>query len=260
MVDRNSSNFVIMMPWGRVGSNLVVGVLTGQPGVAVANEPTTVLRSRFANLPNGNFQTDVAQTALLRHWPNIPDTSHLLAPFRPPVNKQRFGLKLSHRSFVSPMMAYTTLRERNFRIVRMDRRNHVKSAISQFRAEQRRQISPASAFALRKGDQPPAASIIPLRPLIARIASFEAMSAEMEQYIHSFFGHEDILEIFYEDLMDDPKGQIRRIAHFIDIALPGDFDLPFEKFTSDDLKAVVRNYDEVAQGIYDAGYGRFLAG
>lgn len=237
-----SERFAIMMPWGRVGSNLVVSVLSEQARVKIINEPTTALRSRAENTVFRNFEIDQAQTDYLRNY-------SLLAG--------KAGLKLSHRSFLSPMMAYHILKMREFRLVAMDRKNHLKSAISQIRADQLRSRKSSHAFAVPASSDRPAPTRIPIPLLMARMESFREQSALMERYIAHFFG-DDRLAVTYEDLARDPVSIIKQIADYLDIALPETFDLPFAKATSENLADDVINYDEITTALADTAFAGFL--
>tara|TARA_R110002072_G_scaffold139230_1_gene282647 strand:- start:3595 stop:4329 length:735 start_codon:yes stop_codon:yes gene_type:complete len=237
-----SERFAIMMPWGRVGSNLVVSVLSEQARVKIMNEPTTALRSRAENTLTRNFDIDQAQTDYLRNYSPLAGKA---------------GLKLSHRSFISPMMAYHILRTREFRIVAMNRKNHLKSAISQIRADQLRSRKSGSAFAVLASGDRPAPTRIPVSMLMARMESFREQSALMEQYLAQFFG-DDQLTVTYEDLARDPVSSIRQISDYLDISLPEKFTLPFAKATSENLADDVVNYDEITAALAGTAFAGFL--
>lgn len=247
----NGHKFAILMPWGRVGSNLVVGVLCKNNKVSIANEPTTALRSRAANEPNKEFSIDSAQIDYLRTFP-----TGVYGKF-PARKNSKFGVKLAHRSFVSPMMAYATLREQGYRLVTMDRRNHVKSAVSLIRANQRRATAQKSAFAVAVDERKPGPTIIPPANLIRLAKVFQEKSALMQHYANHEYGAEK-LEIYYEDMLQDPKTTIRQIADYLDISLPADFELPYKKTTNDSLCEDILNYDEVVKELSKVGMDEYL--
>ena len=257
MPEWDGQKFALIMPWGRVGSNLVVGVLTSIRGVVISNEPTTSLKTLTAGKPNSQFQADMEQTRFMQSWPEVPASSLLQESYESISPILPYGLKLSHRSFVSPMTIYSILRDRNFRVVRMDRRNHVKSAVSQIRAEQRYRASGGAAFAIPKGHERPGPSTLSVRQVVAKTQMFEKFSSEMESYLAQVVGG-SILECYYEDLLRTPQDQIRRVADFLNISLPAKFELAFEKATSDRLRDDILNYDEVAAALVEAGYGAYV--
>lgn len=244
-------NFAIIMPWGRVGSNLVVSVLGQNCRVSIANEPTTGIRSRNRDL-RSSFAVDRDQLAYLRGFPDqkaIGPASRKL-PLR--------GVKLSHRSFVSPMSAYAVLREKGFRIVAMDRDNHLKTAISQIRAEQRAKAGDQpGAWSVPRDAAAPGASTIPPDLALRRARAFAGASAQMHDYLAHFFG-DDLLKIRYEDLNVDPKPVIFSIARYLGLDLDKGFDLPHQKATDDDLSRSVSNWDEVRAVFADSEFAAYL--
>lgn len=240
--------FAIVMPWGRVGSNLVLDVLVEHTNVGVANEPTTALRTPYER---GDDKTELfhADQVQLEYLAAFPDVAGF--PMRLPAGRDLRGVKLSHRSLVSPMSAYALLAEKGFRIIVMDRANHIKSAISQMRADQR------AVWSVRRGEEVPG----PMRigPIIAlsRARYFASASSQLKDYLGHFFP-EGWKTVQYETLNADPEGTIRDIAAYIGVTLPRRFTLPHQKATTDDLSQSVSNWDEVRAVFADSEFAPLL--
>lgn len=236
--------FAIMMPWGRVGSNLITATLSEACGIGIASEPTTSMRSRAKGRPEDLFHVDKEQIDYLREFP--PRRTGIL-PGRAPYR----GVKLSHQSLISPMLAYAVLRERGFRVVAMDRSNHIKSAISQIRAMQH------GAWSVRAGRPRPAATRIQAARAVSTARTFARASRQMQDYLAHFFP-DDRMDLLYEDLNADPHAAIAQVAAFLDLRLPGRFELAHRKATGDDLSQVVLNWDEVRAAFADSEFAPLL--
>lgn len=243
--------FAICMPWGRVGSNLVVSVLNDHAGIGIANEPTTVLASRRRKEPGRQFLTDLDQLAYLQDFPDIGrfGLPVLGGPLR--------GIKLAHQSLVSPMAAHAVLAERGFRIIAMYRDNHIKTAISQIAAERRAQAGSRDAWSVSRRSRPPAP--VEVRPTLA-LARARAC-AQSARRMRDYLGHfhpEGGLSVRYEDLNAAPHDTIRRIAEHLGLRLPQKFVLPHRKATDDDLSRSVTNWSEVRAAFADSEFAGLL--
>ncbi len=243
--------FAIWMPWGRVGSNLVVTVLNEYAGIGIANEPTTVLASRRRKEPGAQFLTDLDQLAYLRDFPDVGRFG--LPVLRGPL----CGVKLSHQSLISPMAAHGVLAERGFRIVAMYRDNHIKTAISQIRAEKRAQAGSRDAWSVSRRSRPPGP--MQVRPTLALTRA--RACAQSARRLRDYLGHfhpEGGLAIRYEELNAAPHDTIRRIADHLGLRLPQKFVLPHQKATDDDLSRSVTNWPEVRAAFADSEFAALL--
>lgn len=246
-----SQPFAIIMPWGRVGSNLVVSVLADHGRIGIANEPTTALESRHRGDPGAQFLTDRDQLAYLRAFPEVAEFGLTM-----PAGSLR-GLKLSHNALVSPMAAHGVLAERGFRIVAMYRDNHVKTAISQIRAETRARAGSRDAWSVSHKSARPGP--VPVRPAmaLARARTCAKAARSMRAYL-AHFHPGGYLDIEYEALNANPHDIIRRIADHIGARLPGHFALPHRKATDDDLSQSVTNWEEVRAAFAESEFAPLL--
>lgn len=234
------SYFAVVMPWGRVGSNLVISTLMRQCGINIANEPTTVIRSMFRSEgPEGFCSADIMQTDYANSFPDIEKF-----PFGGKCKKP-IGMKISHQSLVSPMMFYSILKERNFKIVSMVRNNHIKAAISQLRAEERaRSNIGSSAWSIPSKSAMPEPSRIDPRQVLARADRFMQNTVQMQGYLDYLFPDRKI-EVEYEDINGNPKAALLNIANYLGYELPEVYSLPHRKATSNNLSDSVVNWREV---------------
>ncbi len=243
--------FAILMPWGRVGSNLVVGVLGEYGRIGIASEPTTQLQTRYRDVPHGHFLTDRDQIAYLRAFPEV-DAFGL-----PALRGRPAGMKLSHISLVSPYAAHAVLAERGFRIVAMYRDNHIKTAISQIRAEMRAYAGRKDAWSVSRKARPPGPMKVRVALALARARTCARSAQQMRDYL-AHFHPQGCLDIRYEELNAAPHDTIRRIADHVGVALPADFVLPYRKATEDDLSLSVTNWEEVRAAFADSEFAGLL--
>jgi len=72
-----------------------------------------------------------------------------------------------------------------------------------------------------------------------------------------FFAGNPTLDVFYEDLSEDPRGQCERILGFLDVRrMPLRFDQ--RPSARPPLRQVIENYDEVVAALDRAGYAEFI--
>ena len=249
MSDPATVFFVILMPWGRVGSNLVSTTLNRTRGVTVNNEPTTRIRTEGHR--DGLSLADMAaqQTAQLDAFVETHRGVTAVA-----------GLKLSHRSLVEPKPYLLRIREYGFRPVIMTRRNHLKTAVSQLRAQDRANQAATewkSPWAVRTEEPKPGPTAIDIEEAIRLTALFAKMEKSLERSIKAVFNGTG-LRIEYAELAADPAATMVAIFDYLDLAVPHSFDLTYRKATSDTLSDDICNFTDFKKAAVAAGYSHFL--
>jgi hypothetical protein len=251
MARRETRFFALLMPWGRVGSNLMAAALSRQPGIALANEPTTRIRTDAQREGWSEAQVRRAQFDQLAAF----HAEHA-------GRRRAAGLKLSHRSLSEPLAYLTRLRAMDFLPVAMVRENTLKCAVSQMRAQARSRAGAAgggwrSPWAI--GADEPKPGPAPLDPAEAiRLAGVFAEAQEtMDRTLARVFGS-DVLRVEYRDLAADPEGEVARVFAHLGLDAPERLELAHRKATSDDLSEDVTNYAEFAAAVRASPYARFL--
>lgn len=240
---------MIVMPWGRVGSNLVSLTLSRTSGVVIDNEPTTRIRTDGHQAGLTMSQMGAQQ---LDHLSNFVSTHEGTA--------RAAGLKLSHRSLVAPLEYLAKARNDGFDPIVMTRRNHLKTAVSQLRAQHRAQQTEShweSPWAVRREEPKPGPTLIDVAEAIRLTGVFSTLETAMQKSISTVFG-DAALRIEYADLAAAPADNIAMIHDYLGLPLTKEIDLSHRKATSDVLADDILNYDEFRDAVRATGLGRFI--
>ncbi|HTT97341.1 MAG TPA: hypothetical protein VMF58_04790 [Rhizomicrobium sp.] len=217
--------FMLLMPWGRVGSNLLVSILRQSAPMKLANENLNALRTAEEQAAwFGEFyEEDAAQ------------------PSRAFIGSKQAMMAIRDVPAMTAM-----LRRAGVRIVRLRRDNLVKAAVSQMRAEAHaeklRRETGEGPWAIRKGMELPGPSALDPDLLIKRIGIME----RQHQALMSAFAPEEVLDIEYEEINSALDAVVRRVREYLDMPQKA-YDVPFIKATPNDLRAAIVNYDEVME-------------
>ncbi|WP_417724412.1 hypothetical protein [Salipiger sp.] len=245
--------FVLLMPWGRVGSSLVTSALWSAPGVRIENEPTTAIRTRGAAEGATPAEIGARQRAHLDAFLGGQEEGCVAA-----------GLKLSHRSLVAPRDYLAQLSGAGFRGVLMLRRNVLKCAVSQMRALTRTAAAGGegpwqSPWAVRTVEPKPGPTVIDPDEAIRLAGVFRRSHDRMLRDVAALpGGGAGWSRVEYEDLCADPEGTTRAIFDRLEIPAPKDIALKHRKATSDRLEEDILNYDAFAGAVRAAGLERYL--
>jgi hypothetical protein len=225
--------FMILMQWGRVGSNLIVNIINQSKEATLANERFNSVREPEAQLAwyREHFQLDAT------------------APSHRLIGSKENILAVADRdAFLA------RLRADGVRIIRMRRDNLVKAAVSQVRAEryaeQTRAETGKAMWAIRRGETPLGPTEINPTDLLWRI---EAMERARTALMHAF-GPDEVLDLEYEQINGDLPDVVARVRAHLDLPDGKPFRVPFIKATPDDLAEVVSNYAAVQRSLQGTRY------
>jgi hypothetical protein len=252
MQTETTKRFALLMPWGRVGSNLVVSVLNPTAGVKVMNEPTTGIRSR------GEAAGLTAQEIDIQQRQHLDD---LVA--NATGKETAIGLKLSYKSLIDQNAYIEKLHQYGFRMVLMVRRNFLKCAVSQqralVRAAQKKNTDVAwnSPWEVRQNEPKPEATELDIARTIKSARLFEALHWDMLKDVQEKFGDNYTL-VEYETLLGAPEETIRSVFHNLELKQPKDVGIRSRKATSDFLQDDILNFEDFTIAVRDEGLGRFL--
>lgn len=244
--------FVILMPWGRVGSNLVTASLETFSEVKIDNEPTTRLKTfaRHTGLPSAAIAEQQFE--------------HLSA-FHKAYREAggAAGLKLSYRSLIEPHDYTQRLVTLGFRPIVMLRDNFLHCAVSQMRAVVRAEATEKgqtlwrSPWAVAMDEPKPGPTRIDPGEAIRLTREFEKHHWALLQTVGACFG-QNAMKIEYSELAYDPRTTIRKILLSIGLFAPSGVCVPQKKATSDKLSDDITNYAEFADAVHAAGLSHFL--
>jgi len=228
--------FMLLMPWGRVGSNLLISILRQSAPMKLANENLNSLR------------TAEEQAA----WFSAFYEQGASRPAHAFIGSKQAMMAIRD----VPAMA-AALRRAQVRVVRLRRDNLVKAAVSQMRAEAHaeklRRETGEGAWAIKKGMEPPGPMALDIDLLLKRIAIME----RQHQALMSAFAPEDVLDIEYEEINSALDDVVQRVRDYLGVPQKA-YDVPFIKATPDRLEDALVNYDEVVAKLGYTDFARFL--
>ncbi len=215
--------FMILMPWGRVGSNLLFSILRQLAPMKLANENLIQLKT---------WEEQAA-------WFGDFYETGVESPSRPYIGSKQNLRAIRNFGSLEEMLSIYRVR-----VIRLRRDNHVKAAISQIRAEiyarQTEAESGVGVWAVKKGTKPLGATPIDPDLLVRRI---EIMAEYQSRMMRAFVG-QDVLDIEYEELNCELERAVDRARRFLD--LPNkQFSIPFEKATPDNLLEAIPNFEQI---------------
>lgn len=227
--------FMLVMPWGRVGSNLLFAILRQSAPMKLANETFNTLK------------TAREQEAWFHDFYEVAGA---------PPDRKYIGSKQSVRAMRDLPIMEGLLRDHSVRVVRLRRDNIVKAAISQIRAEQyakqTERETGVGAWAVKKGDVPLGPTEIDPNVLVPRTEIMEKFQSSM---MNSFQGI-DVLDIEYEEINSSLDDVVTRMRDFLG-APQSHFKVPFEKATPDNLRTAIANYSEVMHTLENTRFAQW---
>ncbi len=229
--------FVLLFE-GRTGSTYFMEALAQHPHIEARGEMLDPLLAQGA----------AAQLAWTRRY--------LTPPWRGP--HKAIGFKTKLRAVLDPLQFADLLRRHRVFVIHMQRRNRIKSVISTFRVMQLNaqkndtdRQRPAERFNIYAPDQRPP----PLPVDIAKFREILQQRTQREQALAAYIAdlRRPTLDLFYEDLMLTPTRTFDQVFDFL--AVPSH---PVSgqaiKLTSDDLRHVVLNFDELRSAFTGTPY------
>lgn len=213
--------FVVMFV-ERAGSTYLITALKSHPEVQATTEKFDAMRQE------GKSAAD--QLAWAKEY---------LTP--PLVGRHRaIGFKTKLVDVLDRAGFTALLRERGCRIIRLQRRNAVKAAISTMNA--RRQYEKSGYWnLLQESTRLPAFEVDPER-FATLLREREELDSDLEHYVQAL--QLPTLTMVYEDLLQDREAFVSRVLNFIGVE---DRPLPAAtlKNTKDDLREAILNFDEL---------------
>jgi LPS sulfotransferase NodH len=215
--------FMMLMPWGRVGSNLLFDILRQSAPMKLNNE-------KFNQLPTAQEQID---------WLNEFYESGADIASKPYIGSKQ------NLMAVRDMPALADVLSRNgVRVVRLRRDNFLKSAVSQIRAEQYAEKTGRETgtklWAVKKGAEGLGPSHIDPKILVQRMEVMESLHAKLM----SALPHDAVLDIEYEEVNSSLDAVVKRLRAYLDVPEKA-YAVPYDKATPDDLSGAILNYSEI---------------
>lgn len=234
--NRPTVRYLILMPWGRVGSNLLVNLIQQQsPG-------------KFSNERLNSLSDEVHQ----REWYSQFFEVGTLSGSKPMIGAKENILKFKNLDWLSGFMSSNEVR-----LIRMRRDNLVKAAISQIRAEayakHTAEVSGTAMWAVKAGEQPLGAIRIEPSILMQRIGMMKAANTALTSFQSGI-----CLDIEYQMLNQSIDRVVDEVCRFLSIGPKRPYRIPYEKATPESLEDAVENFTEIATFLKDTEYFRML--
>jgi hypothetical protein len=216
----------LLMPWGRVGSNLVLQAMAQSPAVRCENEPLTAIRAREAD-------PDAAQKDWMRRSLEDPEPRVRL-------------VNLSLRSIVDDDFFLEAIRAdaaAGAAVVFLERRNPVEVAFSALRAEHyaavHRERFGRATWAVRRGREIDLRTPVDPARFLGLLDAVAADARRMARWRAALPG----LDLYYSDVALSLAMVVEEICARL--------DLPVPRYEVDMVKAIRRPYAAEFEG-YEA--------
>jgi LPS sulfotransferase NodH len=216
--------FVILFP-GRVGSTYLVSALAEHPEVVADGERLSGLRPRGAE----------AQLAWARTFLRGPVVGRARAR----------GFKTKLRDVQDPQGFADLVGDLDVRVLLMSRRNDVKHAVSRVTAKDLHEAT-GRWNRYDEAGAAPAPVHVDLERFHRLLDGVIADKAEIADYVRSL--DRPTLEVEYEQLLAGPTAVFAQVQEFLGVR-PRDLRGATVKNTSDDLRDVVANFDELRASV-----------
>ena len=142
------------------------------------------------------------------------------------------------------------LRYEDVKIIHITRRNILRTIVSLDIAFKTNKWH-TSFFTLRTADKKVSLNA---ERLVQRIEEI----LEYEEVAHNRFKDRDIVEIVYENLIDNPKSEFERVRKFLNINSIDPEKITLRKQNPEKLSELIENYEEVSQALAGTKYAHFL--
>ena len=228
--------FMLLMPWGRVGSNLLFAILRQSAPMKLANESLNALRTadEQASWFGDFYETDA------------PAPPHAF-----------IGSKQNMLAVRDDARMAGAIRDAGVRVVRLRRRNLVKAAVSQIRAEEYAQKMERETgerpWAVKKGRPTLGPSMVDPDLLMKRIGIMEGC----DRRLSDAFAPAEALDIEYEDINAALDAVVGRLRDHLGVPQTA-FKVPFDKATPDRLEDAIVNFAEVRARLAGTDYAAQL--
>ncbi len=216
---RRLGRFIVLFP-GRAGGTFLLRCLNDHPELRVKGEPLGVIAPRGAD----------AQLDFLRKYYRGPLVSRLRA----------VGILTKFPDIVDPARTADFLRTQRCQVISLERRNHVKTAVSIIRGHRLKELTGkwnkySAATEIEAFDIDP-------EDFARRLERSSARKAATAEYAATL--GLPLMRLTYEELLTDPDASFTRVFEFLDVT-PRSVTSETQKVTSDDLRDSVRNFDEL---------------
>ena len=234
----NTEKVCLLMPWGRVGSNLIFDILLQQKCFKVGG-----------NEPFSSFGSDLNTSADLQiSWLN-----KFLSENQKGLLKTSVQSILNHSDFIEK------INEFDAKIIFVNRKNIIKTTISIIKARRYSEWHAsqfgAPSWATKTGRTLDEKLLVNVNNFMETLMIVQRSVDTFKKYTTNLIG----LTVWYEDLQVDIDSQLTRIFEFIELE-KGPYKINHLKAVPDAISLAVANVQELKDsvGAYDASLLKFF--
>ena len=232
----------------RTGSTLICSSLDSHPNIYCDGEAFKVKnwkKSNYPYVPDYGYLNYVEQSMLRRvlHlcYRKKPVEEYLNDFFQKSAQKAvGFKLMYSHVKRFPTVVPY--VKEHDFKIIHLERKNILKVWVSTLGARQRGFHSQEKVGRIK--------IFVPLHNLRKRLDWLNDQSGKWKDI---FSKSNDYIHVEYESFVKDKPAQLGRLCDFLGVETQI-LESNLKKLTSDDLSQVIENYDEVKKLLIGTPY------
>jgi LPS sulfotransferase NodH len=244
-VQTAATRFVILSA-ARTGSTLLHYMLASHPGVFAAGEIFNPVERKQGVIawcdpsdPHAAINTDEnllewRETEPKRFVDELIKATEAWGGYQVIGFKWHYWDPLPEEAAAQHLFADTSIR-----VIHLKRRNLLRQVVSYQRALQTEQ------WVRLRGQAPVELPVIslPIEKLLPEIAAIEAKEHEYERGMR---GH-PILDLYYEDLAQDPQAVGRQVLKFLGVEPSAELSILTEKTNADSLRDAIIDYDELKE-------------
>lgn len=220
LYSRNQVTKYVLFLVARVGSTYLSSLLNSHPDILALSEELRDLEEKGAK----------AQLEWSRNFLTPP----IISQYR----VRGFNVKLVH--IVDPDGFASLLRENGCKAILLQRRNRVKAVISRINGS--RLYKRTGMWGLFDDTNRPDAFEVDLDQFDEYLKHRETVDQELEDYVRGL--GIPMVSIYYEDLLKDENAFMDNVYTFLNVT-PAKVEGSTLKITSDDLRDVIVNFDEL---------------
>ena len=217
---RNQVNRYALLFVGRVGSSYLTSLMNSHPNIQAHMDDVTEIKDQGPD----------AQLNLVRQF---------ITP--PLIGKNKvIGFKTKPANLLDLEGFAELLRQHRCRIIQLQRRNQVKSVVSHLNGK--RLAEKTGMWGLYDENNRPTAFAIDPEEFDATLKNRQMVEQRLVDYVQSL--KLPVLAIYYEEMLVNLDDLMKRIFNFLEVA-PHSVRASELKITSDDLREVLTNFDEL---------------
>ncbi|WJW75841.1 hypothetical protein QVG61_01765 [Thiohalobacter sp. IOR34] len=222
------TRFVLLFE-GRTGSSYLISSLNAHPRVLALEE----------ELRRFKAEGHAAQARWVEQALRLPLLGRRLSR----------GFKTKLRDIAEPQRFAELLRQQQVRILYMRRRNRIKTVVSALRSRMLKEKT--NQYNAYRPEERLGPVEIPLDQFDRLLIQRERLDAELDAFVEGL--GLPTLPLFYEDILLDEDGLLRRLYAFLGVPPRRTRGVSF-KNTSDDLRQSVLNFDALRAAYADTAY------